>query len=152
MLLDFWSSRHWALRIRSWRLDSQDFYLAVLRVCGMRYEESNSEIWTEGRWFLHHDNATAHTALSVGQFLAKHSTLTLPQPPCFPDFSSPNLSLFPKLKMTLTEEDFRHWTPSSLMWQMTWRRCNRHPSNSASRSGKGGEGVHCCTRGLFWRG
>jgi hypothetical protein len=45
-------------------------------------------LWTEGSWLLHHDNAPAHAALSIREFLAKHSVPTLSQPPCSPDLSS----------------------------------------------------------------
>jgi hypothetical protein len=34
-------------------------------------EKKRPEMWSSGDWFLHHDNAPAHTALSVQQFLAK---------------------------------------------------------------------------------
>jgi hypothetical protein len=34
------------------------------------------------------------------------------------------------------EEDFRQWKTSPLMQQMTWRGYHKHPSNSASKSGK----------------
>jgi hypothetical protein len=33
-------------------------------------------MWTAGSWLLHHDNAPAHTALSIIQFLALHNPPT----------------------------------------------------------------------------
>jgi hypothetical protein len=55
----------------------------------------------KGSWLLHHDNVPAHTAFSIRQFLAKHSIPIPPQPPYSPDLSSPNIFLFPKLKITI---------------------------------------------------
>jgi hypothetical protein len=55
----------------------------------------------KGSWLLHHNNVPAHTAFSIRQFLAKHSIPTPPQPPYSPDLSSPNIFLFPKLKITV---------------------------------------------------
>ena len=34
-------------------------------------------------WTLHHDNAPAHTALSIGQFLTERNIATLEHPPIF---------------------------------------------------------------------
>ena len=34
------------------------------------------ELWRLGEWFLHQDNAPAHTALSVWQFLTKNGMTT----------------------------------------------------------------------------
>jgi hypothetical protein len=39
------------------------------------------EMWTAESCLLHHDNAPAHTALSIRQFLAEYSIRTIPQPP-----------------------------------------------------------------------
>jgi histone-lysine N-methyltransferase SETMAR len=69
-------------------------------------------MWTAGSWLFHHDNAPAHTSLSVRKFMTKHSIPTLPQPPYSPDLSPSNFFLFSKLKITLkgrrfqTVEDF----------------------------------------------
>jgi len=43
---------------------NQEFYLEILR----RVREcatKSPELWRLGDWFLHHDNAPAHTVLSV---------------------------------------------------------------------------------------
>jgi histone-lysine N-methyltransferase SETMAR len=52
-------------------------------------------------FFLLHDNAPAHTAASVCQFLTPKNVTTLCHPPCSPEFSPPDYFLFPKLKMKL---------------------------------------------------
>ncbi|PNF15068.1 hypothetical protein B7P43_G16541 [Cryptotermes secundus] len=38
-------------------------------------------------WFFHHDNAPAHTALSVRQFLTKNGMTPVPHPPYSPDLA-----------------------------------------------------------------
>jgi hypothetical protein len=48
--------------------------------------------------FLLHDNAPAHKAASVCQFLTPKNVTTLYHPPDSPDLSPPDYFLFPKLK------------------------------------------------------
>jgi hypothetical protein len=54
-----------------------------------------------GSWFLLHDNARSHTAVSIKQFLAKQGIPKLKHPPCSPDLSPPGYFLFPKIKSML---------------------------------------------------
>ena len=49
--------------------------------------------------FLLHDNAPAHEAASVRQYLTHNNVTTLYHPPHSPDLSLPDYFLFPKLKM-----------------------------------------------------
>ena len=56
-------------------------------------------MWSSGDWFLHHDNAPAHRALSVQQFLAKNNTTVIPRPPYSPDLAPCDFSLFPRYEM-----------------------------------------------------
>jgi len=81
---------------------------------------------TADDWVLHHDNAPAHTALWIREFLAKKSIPVLSHPPYSPDLTPCDLCLFPKLKghhfgtmeciqkivtdelHTLKENDFRY--------------------------------------------
>ena len=55
-------------------------------------------MWSSGDWFLHHDNAPAHTALSVQQFLAKNNVTVIPHPPCSPDLPPCDFFLFSRMK------------------------------------------------------
>ena len=57
-------------------------------------------------WVLHHDNAPAHTALSIREFLAKKSIPVLPHPPYSPDLAPCDFYLFPKLKLKLKGHHF----------------------------------------------
>jgi len=63
------------------------------------------EKWWDGNWILHHDNAPAHTSHLVQQFLAKHGTAQLQQPPYSPDLTLCDFFLFPRLEKVLKE----HW-------------------------------------------
>jgi transposase len=58
------------------------------------------ELWPDA-WILHHDNALAHDALAVREFLAKKSIMKLDHPPCSPDLAPCDFFLFPKLKTAL---------------------------------------------------
>jgi len=49
-------------------------------------------------WFLHHNNAPAHTALSVQQFLVKNNMTVIPHPPYSPDLAPCFFFLFPCMK------------------------------------------------------
>jgi hypothetical protein len=53
------------------------------------------ELW-RNIWILHHDNAPAHKALSVKQFLAQKSIAEMENPLCSPDLAPNDFWLFPK--------------------------------------------------------
>jgi [histone H3]-lysine36 N-dimethyltransferase SETMAR len=56
---------------------------------------------------LHHDNAPAHSAHVVQQFLAKHGIPVVSQPPYSPDLAPCDFFLFPKIKMALKGKRFQ---------------------------------------------
>jgi len=66
---------------------NQQFYLKVLKRLRDSVWKKRPEMWSSGDWFLHHDNAPAHTALSVQQFLAKNNMTVIPHPPYSPDLA-----------------------------------------------------------------
>jgi hypothetical protein len=49
---------------------NQQFYLNVLKQMYDSLRQKRPEKWQSGDWLLHHDNAHAHTAFSIQQFLA----------------------------------------------------------------------------------
>jgi len=61
---------------------------------------------TADDWVLHHDNAPAHTAVSIPEFLAKKNIPVLPHPPYIPDLAPCDFYLFPKLKSKLKGHHF----------------------------------------------
>ena len=50
---------------------------------------------------LHHDNAHAHAPLLIREFVTKHETTAVPQPPYSPDLVPVEFFLFSKLKSSL---------------------------------------------------
>ena len=60
--------------------------------------EKRRELWETRSWLLHHDNAPAHNALRILEFLPKNSIAVLEQPPYSPDLARRDFFLFPKLK------------------------------------------------------
>jgi hypothetical protein len=62
---------------------------------------------SSGTWLLHHDNAPCLAALSVREFLAKHSIPVVPHPPYSPDLAPCDFFLVPRLKSTLKGERFQ---------------------------------------------
>ena len=60
--------------------------------------DKRRDLWENNDWVLHHDNAPAHSALSIRQFLAESNVPTLEQPPYSPDLAPCDFFLFPKLK------------------------------------------------------
>ena len=68
--------------------------------------QERPEKWRDGNWILHHNNVPAHTSHLLQQFLAKHSTAQLQQPPYSPDLALCDCFLFPRLKKVLKEHRF----------------------------------------------
>jgi len=65
------------------------------------------EKWTNNTWMLHHDNAPDHASLFIREFLTKHETTVVPQPPYSPDLAPTEFFLFPKLKSSLKGRRFQ---------------------------------------------
>jgi len=80
------------------------FYKYVLQRLRKRAQRVQTDITDD--WVLHHDNATAHTALSIREFMAKKNIPVLPQPPYSPDLAPCGFYLFPKLKLKLKGHHF----------------------------------------------
>lgn len=63
-------------------------------------------LWNSGEWFLHYDNAPAHTALSVRRILASTRMATLTDTPCSPDLTPADFFLFYWMKRDLKGKRF----------------------------------------------
>jgi histone-lysine N-methyltransferase SETMAR len=81
----------------------QAYYVEVLKRLREAVRRKWPGLWSYD-WILHHDNAAAHKALSVKQFLAQKSITEMEHPPYSPDLA-PNS----KNEVCLKErgEDFR---------------------------------------------
>jgi len=75
------------------------FYKDVLERLRKRVQQVRRDITDDS--VLHLDNAPAHTALSIREFLAKKNIPVLPHPPYSPDLVPCDFYLFPNLKSKL---------------------------------------------------
>ena len=117
-------------------------YLEVLRRLRESVRRKRPEKWQDGDWILHHDNAPAHTSHLVQQFLAKHGTAQLQQPPYLPDLAPCDFFVFSRLKKVLkghrfeAMEDIKRNSTKTLVdilkeevaecfqqWQNRWAMC-----------------------------
>ena len=85
---------------------NQHFYQQVLARLSDRVRRCRRGLWSDAAWLLHHDNAPAHTAISVRQFLTKRQITTLDHPPYSPDLAPSDFWLFPRLKTVLKGTHF----------------------------------------------
>ena len=85
---------------------NQEFYLEVLRRLRENVRRKLLELWRSGDWFLRHDNAPAHTTLSVTRYLASLGGTIVPHPPYSPDLTPCDFFLLPTMKKTLKRKRF----------------------------------------------
>ena len=70
------------------------------------FYQYDPETKRQSAWILHHDNAPAHTALSVREFLATNQITVLEHPAYSPDLAPNEFFLFPKIKEILKGRHF----------------------------------------------
>jgi len=89
------------------------FYVEVLK----RLRQRVNRVWPgmKDTWRLHHDNAPAHTAFIVNDYLAKSR---VPQPPYSPDVPPADFFLFPRIKSQLKG---KHWGTVNNIQEATTR-------------------------------
>jgi len=80
---------------------NKEFHQNVLKHLREAVRRKRPEAWTNNTWMLHHDNAPAHTSLLIREFLTKHETTVVLQPPYSPDLAPADFFLFLKLKSSL---------------------------------------------------
>ena len=80
---------------------NQVYYLEVLKRLREKVRRKRPEIFANNSWILHHDNAPAHTALFVREFLATKQVTVLEHPAHSPDLAPSDFFLFPKKKKIL---------------------------------------------------
>ena len=81
-------------------------YKEILRRLVRSVRDKRRSLWEANAWALHHDNASAHTALSICQFFAETNIVTLEHLPYFPDLAPCDFFLFPKIKPVLKGTHF----------------------------------------------
>ena len=62
-------------------------------------QRKRPEAWTNNTCMLHHDNAPAHASLLTREFLKKHETTVVPQPPYCPDLAPADFFLASEVKI-----------------------------------------------------
>ena len=88
---------------------TQQFYLEVLKRLRDSVQKKRPEMWSSGDWFLHDDNAPAHTPLSVQQFLAKNNMTVIAHLPCSPNLAPCDFFLFRHMKCQIDEREMFWW-------------------------------------------
>ena len=87
----------------SWicQIVNQEYYKSVLERLHENLRKKRPTLLRDKNWILHHDNASAHRASSIIEFLAIFQIAVLPQPPHSSDVAPADFYLFPKLKFSL---------------------------------------------------
>jgi len=80
--------------------------LEVLERLREKVRWKRPELFANSSWILHHDNAPAHTALSVREFLATKQITVLEHSAYSPDLAPSDIFLFPKIKEILKGRHF----------------------------------------------
>ena len=86
---------------------NQHFYKEVLTPLVNKIRQKRRTFWAGKTWILHHDSASAHTALSMKQFLVLKEITTLHHSPYLPDLAPCHFFLFLKLKGILKGTHFQ---------------------------------------------
>jgi transposase len=85
---------------------NQTYYVEKTKWLHVAVHRKGPELWPNV-WILHHDNAPAHKALSVKQFLAQKSITEMEHPPHSSDLAPNYFLLFPKIKSALNRQIFQ---------------------------------------------
>ena len=80
---------------------NQVYYLEVLKRLREKVRREGPELFATNSWILHHENAPAHTALSVREILDTKQITLLEHPAYSPDLASSEFLLFLKIKEIL---------------------------------------------------
>jgi hypothetical protein len=83
-----------------------EFYKGVMDRLLKRIQQVRPTAFCSRNFILLHDNAPAHKAASVCQFLTQKYVTTLYHPTYSPELSPPDYFLFPELKMKLQRLHF----------------------------------------------
>jgi len=87
--------------VPEWKTENAKFYKGVMDHILKRVQRVLPTAFCSRDFFLLHDNAPAHKAASVCQFLTQKNVTNLYHTPYSPDLSLPDYFVFPKLKMKL---------------------------------------------------
>ena len=88
---------------------NQHVYKEILRRLLRSVSEKRHELWQDNAWLLHQDNAPAHNALSIRQFLVERNVAVLDHPPYSSDLAPCDFFLFSKLKEVIKGARFSRY-------------------------------------------
>jgi len=83
-----------------------NFHCEVLKRLREGIWRKRPDKWKKNNWFLHQDNAPAHTSFAVRQFLTSKNITVIPHPPYSPDLAPCEFFLFPNMKLQLKGRHF----------------------------------------------
>ena len=93
----FLSGIYYCLRVTIWK---------YWKGCVKKVRRKRPELFASNSWILHHDNAPAHTALSVREFFVTQQITVLQHTAYSPDLAPSDFFLFPKIKEILKGRHF----------------------------------------------
>jgi dTDP-D-glucose 4,6-dehydratase len=64
------------------------FHVEVMKHLREVEQRKRLKWWRNKAWMLHHNTAAAYTSLLIHEFLVKHKTAVIPQPPYSPDLAT----------------------------------------------------------------
>jgi len=85
---------------------NQVYYLEVLERLREKVRLKLPELFANNSWIWHHDNAPAHTALSVKEFLATKQITVLEHPARLPDLAPNDFFSVPEDKGNIEKKAF----------------------------------------------
>jgi len=85
---------------------NQIYHLEVVERLCEKVRRKRPKLFANNSWIFHHDNAPAHAALSVREFLATKQITVLEHPAYSPDLAPSDFFLFPKIKEILKGRHF----------------------------------------------
>jgi hypothetical protein len=80
--------------------------LEALKRLREKVRRKRPELFANNSWILHHNNAPAHTALSVREFIATKQITVLQHPAYSPNLAPSDFFLFPNIKEILKARHF----------------------------------------------
>jgi histone-lysine N-methyltransferase SETMAR len=86
---------------------NQVYYKVVLTTLPDWVIRKRPDMWKNGSWILHHDNALADNALSAKTFLAKHKIPVLEHPPFSPAIALRDIFFISKNQVSLRGTPFK---------------------------------------------
>jgi hypothetical protein len=75
---------------------NKETYIDILRRLRDAVRRKRPEKWRTKRWFLPHEDASAHRSVVIKAFIANDIVTTLEHPPYSPDLSQVDFYLFPQ--------------------------------------------------------